>query len=75
MQTLGLDRLSEKTAVATPSFDHPPWLQLPHARGPIRGAPLDVNECVFHAELWVLSLSMEEGRSTFGVMAGIWAKF
>ena len=22
-----------------------------------------------------LSLSMEEGRSTFGVMAGIWAKF
>ena len=30
--------------------------------------------CVF-TELRVLSLSVEEGRSTFGFMAGIWAKF
>ena len=27
------------------------------------------------AEFQVLSLSMEEGSSTFGIMAGIWAKF
>ena len=36
------------------------------------GAPLDVYACVFYAELWVLSLSVEEGRSTFGVMARIY---
>ena len=27
------------------------------------------------AEFQVLSLSMEEGSSTFGIMAGIWVKF
>ena len=31
--------------------------------------------CVVRMELQVFSLSVEEGRSTFGVMAGIWAKF
>ena len=57
---------------------------LPRTRGPV-GGPSQVNDvasvCV--CGVWrglcgasgALSLSMEEGRSTFGVMAGIWAKF
>ena len=33
------------------------------------------NDGVVRAELQVLSFSMEEVRSTFGIMVGIWAKF
>ena len=38
-------------------------------------APLDDGVCVVCVELWVLSLSVEEGRSTFVGVAGILAKF
>ena len=37
--------------------------------------PLLMYMHVVHAKLRVLSLSLEEDRSTFGVMARIWAKF
>ena len=55
-------------------FDHPPWQQLARARGPLE-APLDVNVYSSHRVSGALSLSMEEGRSTFGFMVGIWVKF
>ena len=60
-----------------PLFDRRQWRQLPRARGPIR-EPLSISICmVVRVELRVLSLSLsvEEGRSTFGIMAEIWAKF
>ena len=43
--------------------------------GPRWRAPLNDGVHVLCVEFWVLSLSVEEGKSTFGVMAGIWAKF
>ena len=47
--------------------------------GPHWKAPVSiyggVRTCVLHVELWVLSFSVKEGRFTFGIMAGIWAKF
>ena len=43
--------------------------------GPRWRAPLDIYGVCVHAELRVLSLLVEEGRSTFGFMARIWAKF
>ena len=46
-----------------------------HAQDPIGGPLSIVCKVVVHVELRVLSLSVEEGRSTFGVMAEIWAKF
>jgi len=43
--------------------------------GPIEGPFQLVGALgVVRVELRVLSLSVEEGRSTFGVMVGIWAK-
>ena len=46
----------------------------------LRGDHVDVPVCsgvcgMVHAGLRVLSLSMEEDRSTFGAMARTWAKF
>ena len=70
LSTPGLDRLSGKTTAAVPSFDHPLWRQLLSMRSHWR-ALLDVYACVFHKEFRVLSLSMVEGRSTFGIMVGI----
>ena len=56
------------------AFIRPPIVAtLSHTSGPLE-APLD-GCAVVHAELRVLSLSMEECRSTFGGVAGILAKF
>ena len=80
MSMLGLDRNGEKkpppssralvriTAMATaPACTGPPL------KGPSR---LVYGMCTFVRGLGgSLSLSVEEGRSTFGFMAGIWAKF
>ena len=63
------------TTAAVSSFDHPPWRQLLHAHGPV-GGPLSIVVCmVVRVEFQVLSLLVEEGRSTFGFMARIWTKF
>ena len=44
--------------------------------GPVKGSlSNDVRDVCIRVELWVLSLSMEEGISTFGLMAGIWPNF
>ena len=56
---------------AGPLFDHLSW-QCSHARSPLE-APLD--DGVVRAELRVLSLVAKEGKSTFGGVAGILAKF
>ena len=66
---------SRKTAAVTPSFDNLPWCQLPRARGHVRGPLSMIGVSVFHVELRVLSLLVEDGRSTFEVMAGSWANF
>ena len=58
------------------AFVWPPTVATTPVRmGPCWKAPLDVYVCVFHTEFQVLFLLVEEGRSTFGVMARIWAKF
>ena len=46
-------------------------------RAPLEGPSWNVYSgvCVVRAELQVLSLLIKEGRSTFGIMARIWAKF
>ena len=52
-------------------FVRPPAVaMLLHARGPLE-APLDWLDTLVHAEFWVLSLLVEQGRSTFGVTVGI----
>ena len=78
---------SEVASLSTPSLDQdwkncyrcafvqPPVMVIaPAHEGPRWRAPLNSGNVV-RMELWVLSLSVEEGRSTFGVIAGIWAKF
>ena len=69
-QRLGLEQLENRRAFIRP----PTVATLLHMRGPLE-APL--NSCVVHAVLRVLSLSLKgkEGRSTFGGVAGILAKF
>ena len=66
-----------------PLFDHPPWRHSHACGGPV-GGPLSLSEWCEYAHVMcgmvfvgfqVLSLLVEEGRSTFGVMAGIGAKF
>ena len=54
--TPGLDWLSKKTIATTASFDHPLWLQLPHAQGPIGGPSLCVYVCASHEASGALSL-------------------
>ena len=79
--TPDLDQLSGKTSADMPLFDHQPWRQLPQARGPVGGPLSNGMWCVlfvwsFRCSLFLsLSLSVEEGRFTFGVMARTWAKF
>ena len=67
----------EKTTIAMPLCDHPLWRHLPLARDSI-GGPLSMvyGACVSRGASGALSLSLlvEEGRSTFGIMAGILAK-
>ena len=67
-----------------PSFNHPLWQCSCTYAGPIRGPFLEMMvigyacvQCVWHGlhGLRVLSLLVEEGRSTFGIVAGIQAKF
>ena len=55
-----------------PSFDHPPWRQLPRAWGPI-GGPLSKYgvQCGTHGTSGALSLSGRGYLSTFGIMIGI----
>ena len=64
-------------------FDHPPWRRSRACEGPVRG-PLSLSEWCKCAHVMcgmvcmgfqVLFLLVEEGSSTFGIMAGIWAKF
>ena len=79
MSTLGLENGSKKTAIVVgPSFDHPPWRRS-RAHGGTVGGPLSIGDCVcmcvivcgvVRTGLQVLSLLMEEGRFTFGVVAG-----
>ena len=47
-------------------------VMLLHTRGPLEAS---LDDGVVRAELQVLSLSVEEGRSTFDFMAGTCAKF
>ena len=72
LSTLGLDPWRRKRK-PPPSwaFVQPPVMTTTRARG-ARWRPLSMCVCI---ELWVLSLSVEEGRSTFGFMAGILVKF
>ena len=59
------------------AFIRPPTVAtLPRAQGPLE-APLDdmAARYVLRVELQVLSLLVEEGRSTFGSVARILAKF
>ena len=79
----GLYRLSRKNAAVMPSIDHPPWRQLPCTQGPVGRSLSNGMWCVCcsHGASGALSLSLslslsvKEGWSTFGVMAGTWAKF
>ena len=66
-----------------PLFDHPPWRRSRACGGPV-GGPLSLSEWCECAHVMcgmvcvgfqVLSLLVEEGSSTFGIMAKIWAKF
>ena len=58
-----------------PLFNHRSWQQLPNTRGLVEG-PISIYDGVCsHGASGALSLSIEEGRSTFGVMARVWAKF
>ena len=61
LSTLGLDRKRQQKNhhhCLGPSFDHPPWRQLPCTRGPVKGPLLKYDvRCVLRAELRVLSLS------------------
>ena len=64
---------AEKPPPPLRPFVRPPTVAIAHAR-PHWRAFLGIYGVV-RAEFRVLSLLVEEGRSTFGVMAGIWAKF
>ena len=64
---------AEKPPPPLRAFVRPPAVATTRAR-PHWRASLGINGVV-RAEFRVLSLLVEEGRSTFGVMAGIWAKF
>ena len=79
LSTLGLDwNRVTKLPPSSRAFVWPPIVgQLLHARVPIWGPLSIMMVWGLHMELRVLSLSLlvEEGRSTFGVVAGIWAKF
>ena len=56
------------------AFVQPPTVAMIPLRQGLLEALLD--DCAMvRAKLWVLSLSVEEGRSTFGGVAGILAKF
>ena len=71
LSTPGLDwNKAEKPPPSSRALIQPPAVvQLLHARGPIRGPLTEYGVCcVLRAELRVLSLSGEEGRSTFGIM-------
>ena len=61
---------SSRALVQQPAMATTPARTRPHWR-----ALLDNMVCVFCAKLQVLSLPVDEGRSTFGFMAGNWAKF
>ena len=69
-------QLAKRKNCCCRAFVWPPTVATTLVRvGPCWRAPLDVYVCVFHTEFQVLFLLVKEGRSTFGVMAGIWAKF
>ena len=80
MSTSGLEKIA-RTAFG-PSFDHPLW-RPSCARGGLLEAPPPLDGmvvhyvrmcsvwCGLHGALGALSFSVEEGRSTFGVMVGI----
>ena len=76
----GLDRNGvEKPLPSSWALVRPPAMATTPVRiGPRWRAPFEI--CIYGVgvicvKLQVLSLSVEEGRFTFGVMVGIWAKF
>ena len=69
-----LDRLSGKDRRRHAFIRPPAVVTAPVHVGQLK-APLDVYVCSSRGASGAFSLLVEEGRSTFGVMAGIWAKF
>ena len=76
MSMLSLKNEAENHCRHGPSFDHPLWQCSRTLRGPLEAPLSDDGGCarvvvvvcgVVRAGLWVLSLLVEEGRSTFGV--------
>ena len=78
MSTPGLNQLSGKNR-RRHAFVQPPVMAIaPEHMGPHWRAPFEIwhGVCyVLRGMLQVFSLLVEEGRSTFGIMVGIWAKF
>ena len=71
----------EKPSPTSQALLRPPAMAIAPTRAEPRWrvslSQYDGVRCVLRSKFWVLSLSlsMEESRSTFGVMVGIWAKF
>ena len=76
VSTLSLDRGGNGKTIAVVTGPHSTTRHGNSSR--VHGAPLKGRsrcDCVVHMKLRVLSFSVEEGRSTFGFRARIWAKF